>query len=59
MERIVKLIEDELDRMEEKIALQKWEIGELKEKLKKAEEELAYYRERRPFSEAVKTDGEF
>jgi ribosomal protein L29 len=59
MERIVKLIEDELDRMEEMIALRNWEIEELKEKLKKAEEELAHYRVRRPFSEAVKTDGEF
>lgn len=51
MERIVKLIEDELDRLEEMVALRNWEIEELKEKLKKAEEALAHYR--------VKTDGEF
>ena len=51
MERIVKLIEDELVRLEEMVALHKWEIEELKEKLKKAEEALAHYR--------VKTDGEF
>ena len=49
MERIVKLIEDELDRLEEMIALQKWEIEELKEKLNRAEEALMPY--------VVKKDG--
>lgn len=57
MDRIINLIEAELKRQEDIIALQKWEIEDLKEKLKKAEEELSLYRNRQPFLDAVKTDG--
>lgn len=57
MERIIKLIEDELDRKDEMIALRNWEIEELREKLKKAEEELETYRGKTAFEGALKANG--
>lgn len=54
MDRIINLIEAELKRQEEVIALQKWKIEDLTEQLKNAKEQLEGYRMRIPFAEKVK-----
>lgn len=53
MEIIINLIEAELKRQEDEIALQKWKIEDLTQKLKEAEEILERCRVRKTFAEVT------
>ena len=54
MNRIIKLVEDELARQEDEITLLKWEKQELEKSLKEAQATIEEMRRRVPFNEAIR-----
>lgn len=54
MNRIIKLVENELARQEDEITLLKWEKQELEKSLKEAQATIEEMRRRLPFDEAIR-----